>query len=61
MVAAIEVGSQAYDVELSPDGRYASVSSFSGTVATVDLSLFEAVVTEIGAGWMGGLTFTRLR
>jgi YVTN family beta-propeller protein len=61
MVAAFEVGPQAYDVELSPDSRYASVSSFSGTVATVDLSRQESVVTEIGAGVMGGLTFTRLR
>jgi len=60
-VGAIDVGSQAYDVEISPDGRYAAVSSFSGTVATIDLHLQASVVTEIGAGVMGGLTFTRVR
>ena len=56
-VAVIEVGVQAYDVKISPDGRFAVVSSFSGTVATVDLESNLAVLTEIGAGVMAGLRF----
>ncbi len=56
-VAVMEVGVQAYDVKISPDGRFAVVSSFSGTVATVDLESNLVVLTEIGAGVMGGLRF----
>jgi len=56
-VAIIEVGPQAFDVEISPDGRLAVVSSFTGVVATVDLKAERSLLAEVGAGLMGGLAF----
>ncbi|MCH7682222.1 MAG: beta-propeller fold lactonase family protein [Gemmatimonadetes bacterium] len=56
-VARIEVGPQPFDVEISPDGRLAVVSSFTGMVATVDLAAERSVLAEVGAGMMGGLAF----
>lgn len=60
-VAEIEVGPQPYDVEISPDGKLAVVSSFLGVVAAVDLERDVAVLAEVGAALMGGLAFTPLR
>ena len=57
-VGKIEVGVQPFDVEISPDGRVAVVSSFQGVVTVVDLVTDRVVVTKVGATLVAGLAFS---
>ena len=57
-VAKIAVGVQPFDVEISPDGRMAVVSSFQGVVTDVDLVTERLVVDEVGATLVPGLAFS---